>query len=57
MVEKLAARGIIVSHGTVSLTCGEQNEPDAGCALTRLRPHLAIGSPPRRGISVASSGR
>src|SRR6516165_3222569 len=33
--------------GTVSLTCGEQNEPDAGCALTRLRPHLAIGSPPR----------
>ena len=43
--------------GTVSLTCCEQNEPDARCTLTRPRPHLAIGSPPRRGISAASSGR
>src|SRR5215472_14592114 len=41
---------------TVSLTCREQNELNAGCALTWLRPHFAIGSPPRRGISAASGG-
>jgi len=32
----------------------KQRRLDAGCALTRPRPHLAIGSPPRRGISAAS---
>src|SRR5262249_942803 len=43
--------------GIVSLTSGEQNESTASCAITRLQPHAAIGSPPRLGRSAASSAR
>ena len=45
----------IPGQGAVSLICGEQNEADAGCAITRLRRHSAIGSPPQLGRSGASS--
>src|SRR4051794_31744556 len=43
--------------GVVNLTCGEQKPAEAGCAITRPRPHPAIGSSPRRGRSAASSAR
>src|SRR5882724_8358019 len=43
--------------GSVRLTCLDQKEPEAGCAVTRLRLHSAIRSPPRPGRSAASIGR
>lgn len=43
--------------GPVSLTCAEQTAPGVRCAITRPRPHLAIGSPPRLERPAASSTR
>ena len=37
--------------------CGDQKEPEGGCAVKRLRLHSAIRSPPRLGRSAASIGR
>ena len=39
--------------GAVRLTCRDQKEPEAGCAITGPRLHSAIRSPPRLGRSAA----
>jgi hypothetical protein len=47
----------IARPGAVRLTCRDQKEPEAGCAITRPRRHSAIRSSPRLGRSAASIAR